>query len=130
MNAAADRVIQVAVERQAPARRGSAFEYGLGEVAGFRIQIRCAFSSSVPLWTVAEDAVALVERLPMLGVSDQFADVRLLAEARQTTQHANHGHCGVCPADFLAHSSVTPQKSKSKPIRKLSLTSSLPDRGA
>src|ERR1700730_5699610 len=70
VNATTDGVIEVAVERQAPARRRPAFEYGFRKVAGFRVKIRCTFASSIPLWTVAEDTVALVEGLSTVSPAD------------------------------------------------------------
>jgi hypothetical protein len=77
------RVIKIAVERKVPAGRGSTFERGFGEIARFGIEVRCAISIPVTLSTVAENAVALIERLPMLGVSHQMANVALLRVARQ-----------------------------------------------
>jgi len=55
----------------------------LGEIARFGIEVRCAISIPVTLRTVAENAVALIERLPMLGVSHQMTNVALLRVAGQ-----------------------------------------------
>jgi hypothetical protein len=68
MDASADGLIQIAVQRQASTRRGSTLEGGLGEVAGLGIEIRCALSVSVAILTVAENTVALVECLAAVDI--------------------------------------------------------------
>jgi hypothetical protein len=78
-----NRVVKITVERKIPARRGPTLECGLGEIARFGIEVRGAFSVSVALRTVAENAVALIEHLPRLGVPYQTANVTVLRVAAQ-----------------------------------------------
>src|SRR5215471_19322496 len=87
MNATADGVIQIAIQRKASARRGPTLEYSFREVAGLRVKIGGAFTSPFTKGAVAEDTVALVKRLAALCVPNTIADVGLSGKADHAPQY-------------------------------------------
>src|ERR1700751_215996 len=89
MNATADGVIQIAIQRKASASRGPTLEHSFREVAGLRVKIGRAFTSPITKGAVAEDAVALVERPAALCVPNAIADVGRLGKADHAPQYGD-----------------------------------------
>src|SRR5579863_1238748 len=78
MNPTCNRVVEVTIQWKASAWSGPALKNRFGEIPRLRVQIGRAFSSTVSIGAMTEDAIPLIKRFAVLCIAGQFVDVALL----------------------------------------------------